>query len=79
MYWDYGVLSTELPRKSQDSLSFTDNDISYLSYFAWAASTGEGCMFRESEVDTHNFIKEIKDIELDSKDTLSNLSLRLQL
>ena len=36
-------------------------------------------MFRESEVDTHNFIREIKDIEIDSKDTLSNLSLRLQL
>ncbi|OWK08339.1 ABL2 [Cervus elaphus hippelaphus] len=27
-------------------------------------------MFRESEVDAHNFIREIKDIEIDSKDTL---------
>ena len=65
MYWEHRVLTTGLPRKSQDSFSFIDNDISHLSCFACAANTGEGCMFRESEVDTHNFIREIKDIEID--------------
>lgn len=76
MYWEHW---TAKEVSGFFKLSFVDNDISHLSCFACAASTGEGCMFRESEVDTHNLVREIKDIEIDSKDTLSNLSLRLQL